>query len=151
MEGLTDPLHSSIAGDVEWTTVNVGEVLPGVPTPLTWTFLRDTCELGIRRAYRDLGVSGRRAPLLPATPNDKSWEIFFGHVAMNVDLTRMLAENLPGTSAAAMQRQLLGGERVDDSDRSSRRRYAVVIPKLAWNGTLLLRRLHSDRARLHDW
>jgi pyruvate,water dikinase len=148
---LPDPLHSSDGGAAEWTTVNVGEVLPGVPTPLTWTFLRDTCERGVQQAYRDLGVVGRRRPLLPGSADERSWSIFYGHVAMNVDLPRMLADNLPGTSGAAVHRQLLGGERVDDVETPSRRRYPVVLPKLAVNGALLPRRLRRDRATLHDW
>ena len=40
-----------------WSNVNVGEALPGVATPLTWSILSRFSELGFRRAFGSLGCS----------------------------------------------------------------------------------------------
>ena len=40
---------------IVWSNVNVGEALPGVATPLTWSVLSGFSELGFRRAFAALG------------------------------------------------------------------------------------------------
>ncbi|MBC7174344.1 MAG: hypothetical protein H5U40_18000, partial [Polyangiaceae bacterium] len=44
-------------GKLVWSNVNVGEALPGVATPLTWSVLSHFSELGFRRAFGALGIS----------------------------------------------------------------------------------------------
>lgn len=39
-----------------WTNVNVGEALPGVATPLTWSIIRGFSRLGFERAFSSLGL-----------------------------------------------------------------------------------------------
>jgi phosphohistidine swiveling domain-containing protein len=43
--------------DTVWSTVNVGEALPGVATPLTWSVAGSFSEAGFRRAFAALGCS----------------------------------------------------------------------------------------------
>ncbi|MFP4597949.1 MAG: PEP/pyruvate-binding domain-containing protein [Persicimonas sp.] len=40
-----------------WTNVNVGEALPGVATPLTWSIIRNFSRRGFERAFGSLGLS----------------------------------------------------------------------------------------------
>jgi pyruvate,water dikinase len=40
-----------------WSRANVGEALPGVATPLTWSVARGFSERGFRQAFRSLGCS----------------------------------------------------------------------------------------------
>ena len=42
---------------VVWSNVNVGEALPGVATPLTWSVLSGFSDLGFRRAFAALGCT----------------------------------------------------------------------------------------------
>ena len=49
-------LHEVSPDGVRWTTVNMAEVLPGVLTPLAWTFWREPCESGLRGAFADAGL-----------------------------------------------------------------------------------------------
>lgn len=46
-------------GDAEtvWSNVNVGEALPGVATPFTWSVAGDYSESGFRRAFATLGCT----------------------------------------------------------------------------------------------
>ncbi|WP_394844063.1 phosphoenolpyruvate synthase [Pendulispora brunnea] len=47
-----------------WSSVNVGEALPGVATPLTWSVAGDFSEAGFRRAFAALGCSVPRSARL---------------------------------------------------------------------------------------
>ncbi|MFW6050110.1 MAG: PEP/pyruvate-binding domain-containing protein [Myxococcota bacterium] len=42
---------------IVWSNVNVGEALPGVATPLTWSVASGFSDLGFRRAFGSLGCS----------------------------------------------------------------------------------------------
>ncbi len=42
---------------IVWSNVNVGEALPGVATPLTWSVLSGFSDLGFRRAFGALGCT----------------------------------------------------------------------------------------------
>jgi pyruvate,water dikinase len=42
---------------IVWSNANVGEALPGVATPLTWSVLSQFSDLGFRRAFGALGCS----------------------------------------------------------------------------------------------
>ncbi len=43
--------------NVVWSNLNVGEALPGVATPLTWSILSAFSSLGFKRAFGSLGCS----------------------------------------------------------------------------------------------
>ncbi len=52
-------------GETVWSSVNVGEALPGVATPLTWSVASDFSEAGFKRAFSALGCRvPRRARLI---------------------------------------------------------------------------------------
>jgi pyruvate,water dikinase len=62
LQPATKRWHRRRAGAVDrrklvWSNVNVGEALPGVATPLTWSVLSHFSELGFRRAFGALGLS----------------------------------------------------------------------------------------------
>ena len=44
---------------VEWTTGNLGEAMPGVCTPLSWTHFEHGVEWGMRHGFLDLGALRR--------------------------------------------------------------------------------------------
>lgn len=49
--------RSDRAAKIVWSNVNVGEALPGVVTPFTWSVLSAFSERGFRRAFGALGCS----------------------------------------------------------------------------------------------
>ncbi len=51
-----DPLHRLSGPRTAWTRVNIAEGIPGVSTPLNWSWWDDANELAIRGAYHDIGV-----------------------------------------------------------------------------------------------
>ena len=44
------------SSDVRWTTVNLAEAIPGVQTPLGWTFWSVSMETAVRRTFGSMGV-----------------------------------------------------------------------------------------------
>jgi pyruvate,water dikinase len=49
-------LHDAPPERAVWSNVNVGEALPGVGTPLTWSIIRSFSRMGFVRAFGSLGL-----------------------------------------------------------------------------------------------
>ena len=55
--GMANPIHwEATDPDVLWSPGNVSEAIPGVSTPLNWSFVGDAIELAGRRGFAALGV-----------------------------------------------------------------------------------------------
>src|SRR5437773_822285 len=126
-----DPLHQSSLPGTLWSTVNTAEVLSGVLTPLGWTFWNRPCELGMRGAFADLGVLTPADVRFAGTPDQRFSAAFFGRYAANVEALRHMDDAMPGTSANALEEQLLGSVRPGVENKPRYRRYPVVAAKLA--------------------
>src|SRR5437764_13875723 len=93
-----DPLHMASGPDTPWTTTNVGEAMPGVQTPLGWTFWRDACERAVRMNFWRLGALRRSELGLPEAVDDRFSAVFFGRSAGNVRMFRYVGDRMPWTS-----------------------------------------------------
>ena len=138
---MRDPLHSSSEPGVHWTTVNLGEAIPGVQTPLSWSLWDRAVNQGMREAAFALGV------LTPAERRTlNSLGIFYGRVAFAADTIALIGDRLPGTT---------GQEAVESvfADASAmafsptRRRYPWVAWRLPRNFLRTPRRLPHVRGR----
>jgi pyruvate,water dikinase len=146
-----DPLHDHSGPATFWTTVNVAEAMPGVPTPMSWSIFSVGNEVSVPRCYYRLGMLPRRSTARTDRVDDRFAGIFYGHVAMNVTRLRQIADLTPGTSGDAMERQLLGSVRTDVASHNSLRRLPVVAVRFPWEVVRLptrLRRLHAEQ---HRW
>jgi pyruvate,water dikinase len=113
--GTTAPLHErnpihcgGSDSRVAWSTVNAGEAIPGVVTPLTWSFFGARTERGTRGAFCDLGVLRKAELERPGEPEDCLWDVFYGRAAANLEVFRDLADRMPGTNGDAIEEQLFG-------------------------------------------
>ena len=131
-----DPLHRQSGPETAWTRVNIGEGIPGVCTPLNWSWRDDTQERTIRGAYYDMGVLSRIEIPHPNDAERRASSIFYGRPALNVDVSRALADQQPGTSGDALEELYFGAVRADVTSVSSRRRYPAIFLKSAplWAG-----------------
>lgn len=93
-----------------WSNVNVGEALPGVATPLTWSILSDFSDVGFRRAFGSLGCS------VPAESELVS--NFRGRIYLNLSEFFSIASQVPGVSPR-MILALGGGSDFTNLDVSS--------------------------------
>ena len=127
---VSDPLHDRSGPDTFWTTVNAAEALPGVSTPLNWSWFGDSVERAFRWTFVDMGVIHPAATMVSASVDDRLWGVFYGRAAANLDTFRRLADLTPGTSGDALEQQIFGTVRPDAESHPSRRRYPVVAARL---------------------
>ena len=70
-----------------WSNVNVGEALPGVATPLTWSIAMAFSERGFRKAFAGLGCE--------VTPELELVGIFHGRIYLNLTNFVRVARQVP--------------------------------------------------------
>ncbi len=80
-------LESDVSGLV-WSNLNVGEALPGVATPLTWSVLSEFSELGFREAFAALGCKVPKEATLVGN--------FRGRIYLNLSELTQIAAQVPG-------------------------------------------------------
>jgi phosphohistidine swiveling domain-containing protein len=146
-----DPVNSE-GGRSRWTTVNAGEALPGVVTPLTWTVYFPAVEYGVRKSWAGLGAlpaSGIHAPL---TPDECFNQMFAGRMAINLDRYCSMADGVPGTSGIALEEHLFGAGTDREAVATSRpRRYGIVAAKAPVNAVVAYRRLAAITDETPSW
>ncbi len=87
---------------IVWSNVNVGEALPGVATPLTWSILSGFSDVGFRRAFGALGCS---------VPVDSELVgNFRGRIYLNLSEFFTIASQVPGISPRMILALGGGGE-----------------------------------------
>ncbi|HKU38824.1 MAG TPA: PEP/pyruvate-binding domain-containing protein [Polyangiales bacterium] len=77
-----------------WSNVNVGEALPGVATPLTWSILSSFSDFGFRKAFAALGCSVPRHANLVGN--------FRGRIYLNLSELTRIAAQVPGLRPRAV-------------------------------------------------
>ncbi|MBX3271639.1 MAG: hypothetical protein KF729_15340 [Sandaracinaceae bacterium] len=85
-----------------WSNVNVGEALPGVATPLTWSILSEFSERGFRRAFGAVGCSVPKDAELVAS--------FRGRIYLNMTEFMEIASQVPGLRPRTLLALAGGGE-----------------------------------------
>ncbi|MGF1469386.1 MAG: PEP/pyruvate-binding domain-containing protein [Sandaracinaceae bacterium] len=85
-----------------WSNINVGEALPGVATPLTWSVLSDFSEKGFRRAFGALGCTVPRDAELVGN--------FRGRIYLNLSEFMTIASQVPGLRPRTLLSLGGGGE-----------------------------------------
>ena len=127
-------------GDAEtvWSNLNVGEALPGVATPLTWSVAGAFSEEGFRQAFSTLGCSVPRAAKLVASVH--------GRFYLNLSQFVRIAAQVPWLDPRTLV-ELGGGVGIDalslDPGPVSRKRFYAKFPLTAV-------RLAREQLRLND-
>lgn len=111
---------------IVWSNVNVGEALPGVATPLTWSVLSGFSDRGFRRAFAALGCTVPKDAELVGN--------FRGRIYLNMSEFLGIASAVPGLSPRVIL-SLGGGGEVDrlerDAERRGRGAFLVRLPVTA--------------------
>ena len=156
MSGAIDTLAPGVDGsvldgdwdpDAHWSTTNVSEAMPGVPTPLSWTLWRPVFERTMRGAFAALGAMERSRTADPADPYERMLGIFSGRVAAKVEFLGEMGDRLPGTTGAAIAEQFMGELPPDFVSANTARRYPVIagrLPVAAVRAPRHVRRVHDD-------
>jgi phosphohistidine swiveling domain-containing protein len=147
----TDPgvIHRPSSSRAWWTTGNVAEAVPGVLTPLTYTFWTRPFERSVRGSYAEMGVLSRAdGRKVTDDPDETALGIVFGRAVLNVNLVLSVGAGLPGTNAAEVGANILG-DTADDITAlppNTPLRYPVVAARLP----ILAARLKRRTAALDD-
>lgn len=115
--------------DTVWSNINVGEALPGVATPLTWSILSEFSELGFRSAFAGLGCRVPKHVQLVGN--------FRGRIYLNLTELSRIAAQVPGLRPSHVL-PFGGGDEIASLERST-----APISSLAF-----LSRLPTTAARL---
>jgi rifampicin phosphotransferase len=122
-------LHGPTRLDTTWTTTNVGESVPGIPTPLGWSMWSVAGEIAMRSAFHAIGALSRRELDIPAAPQDRLLGIFLGRASLSVSLLCDWAERVPGTDPVMMAELIFSARPQGYVPRSRRRYYPRVALK----------------------
>ena len=144
-------LHSLTREDRAWSRGNIGEAVPGLFTPLSWTVTGPAVDLGVRGGFRSIGVLSRREVFSAPDPDLNVTAIFHGYAASNLAVFRGFADRMPGVSANTIEQQLLGTVRPDARDAPTRRYYPRIMLKMPLGVALTPARLKRARAEGHRW
>lgn len=81
----TDP--SQAMAESVWTNTNVGEALPGVATPMTWSIIQDFSQRGFEQAFGTLGLT---------VPDESDLvRSFQGRIYLNLTRFMSIASGIP--------------------------------------------------------
>jgi pyruvate,water dikinase len=143
--------HVSALPDAAWTRVNAAEALPGLLTPLGWTFWDERVELALRGAFADMGVLRESEVVVHPSMDQRFTAIFYGRFTGNLDMLRDCADRTPGTSGSALEEQMFGAVRPGVHDRPTRARYPAIAVKMPWAAATIGRRLRTARHETDRW
>jgi pyruvate,water dikinase len=150
---MDDPLHDSRLNDVRWSRVNMAEAIPGVPTPLDWTFWARGFAECSRLLFHRLGVmTAAEATRSAASIDDEFVTAFWGRPVVNVDRLRAMAARVPGGDPDAVELQLLGAADPGAARaRPAERRRWAVVAKAPLAVAVIPRELRRVRADTDRW
>lgn len=152
-EEVPNPVHHTTRPTTRWTRVNFAEAIPGVQTPLGWTFWSHAMEASVIRAFFDMGTLA--APRLPrGLAQDGFAASFYGHAAGNVDVLHYVGDRMPGSSGDIVVEKLLG--KAADPGTGGRpgsayARFPVVAVKLPRAARRAARELPVKQAQAGEW
>jgi phosphohistidine swiveling domain-containing protein len=144
-------LHGPTRPDTTWTTTNVGESVPGIPTPLGWSMWSVAGEIAMRSAFHAIGALSRSELDVPAAPQDRLLGIFLGRASLSVSLLCDWAERVPGTDPVTMAEQIFSARPQGYVPRSRRRYYPRVALKAGVPLFRVKRMVLRDRADAEEF
>ena len=94
-----------------WTSANIGEVLPGLLTPLAITAFAANADRAYCGAYQELRM-------LAKDECPRFVGFFYNRAFLHIDNTRLIAERALGSSGDAVEERFLGGQKRAKARRS---------------------------------
>ncbi|MFF3877954.1 PEP/pyruvate-binding domain-containing protein [Streptomyces sp. NPDC001978] len=145
-----DPLHSTGAPDLHWSTDNIGEANPGVMTPLGFAWCVEATEASARAAGYRMGVLSRKERR--RAPDDRILvRPFFGRTAMQAEFFALMGDRTPGASGVDTVRGILGRVPDDFTFAPTRRRYPIIAIRLPLMRMVVLRQARKLAATTDAW
>jgi phosphohistidine swiveling domain-containing protein len=150
MSADVDLLHVTEPNELLWSRTNFAEAMPGVLTPLSWSFWGPASEQTSRRVYVEKFGAFSANELTDALA-DQMTGLFYGRAAVNVDLVRRTLDRVPGADPDALELQILGAVRPEAVANPTLRRVPAVLARAPLNVALLPQRVRRLRADIDPW
>ena len=145
-----DPLNGPSAPGLHWTTSNIGEAMPGVQTPLSWTLWAYPAEHAAREGMYAIGAISRAERVVPPT-EDRFIRAFCGRVAQQIEFMTMLGDRMPGTSGQEAAVSVFGEVPQDIDYQPTTRRYPIVAWRLPLTHVTAVRQARAAAAETDAW
>jgi pyruvate,water dikinase len=128
----TDPDPNDV-----YTWCNIGEMMPGAVTPLTYSITGRGIDIGMQRAYRSVGVG------VPPGDGIRYVGMYYGHLFLNLTTLSEISADVAGSTKAQMCMALCGRDvaEVAEPKRASLLRRAINGAR--YFGTLLAAAKHQ--------
>lgn len=149
---IRDPLLIESSPELHWTTSNVGEAMPGVHSPLSYTVWRAAIQYAAAGSAHATGaLSVRERDRLPPPVQRPLLGAFYGRLAMQVEYFALIGDRMPGTTGPEVVRAILG--RVPDGliSNPARHRYPAIAARLPVAFTTVPRRIRETARRTEEW
>ena len=151
-ETVREPTRGTSHPDRFWTTTNTGEAAPDLLSPMCWSLWGAATERGFRNSMYAFGVLPRQALAVPADINEWGLAVFYGRLAMNVDVLRSTLASLPGVKGDDLERDLLGSVREHaPAVKGDPRRLPAILAKTPLALLTQRRRIHRAYASTRTW
>jgi pyruvate,water dikinase len=108
-------LDTQPSPDDVYTWCNIGEMMPGAVTPLTYSVTGRGIDIGMQRAYRRIGAK------VPPGEGARYVGMFYGHLFINLTTLAEISANVAGSSKKQMCLALCGRDvrEVPNPERAS--------------------------------
>ena len=147
-------MHSSLCdptpSHLHWTTHNLGEVMPGIQTPLSFSVWQGVMDWASHRNAYEVGVLPRRFGF-PEPIERPLLRQFCGRVGFQVEYFMVFGDRMPGTSGPEVCESILGGVPADLEFRPTRRRYPFVALRYPWVFATNPRRVRRAAEEQRAW
>lgn len=114
-----------------FTWANIGEMMPGAVTPLTYSVTAVGVDVGMQRLYQKMGID------LPDIGQPRFVAMFFGHLFLNLSEMALMAGHVAGASKTDMCTAVCGRD-IDEVSEPPRASKVVRALNGARYGRLLL-------------
>jgi rifampicin phosphotransferase len=151
MADAWDPLHQPGRNETHWSTVNVGEALPGVATPLGWSIWSDIGDRMCRDLSYAIGVFDSAERVQPAPGPDRIITTFFGRIAMRTEWLAAVGDRMPGTTGEVAIAGMLGEAPPTMTFGPTMRRYPFIAYRLPYAALTMPGRVRRLAPEVDAW
>jgi phosphohistidine swiveling domain-containing protein len=153
---LVDPhevnvLHGMGDTSALWTVTNIQEAIPGVETPMTWSYFGPGGEYALRNHFHHIGALSASEARTPADRKEWILGLFYGRCAMRVDLLGKWADRVPGTSGEALVMQFFSSLPGSMTSQRTRMYYPRAMAKMPTQFLAVPPLMRKNRARVEEF
>jgi pyruvate,water dikinase len=149
--GESNILHGTGDTTALWTVTNIQEAIPGVETPMTWSYFGPGGEYALRNHFHHIGALSAAEAHTPADPKQWILGLFYGRCAMRVDLLGTWADRVPGLSGEALVAQFFSTVPGSPVQQRSARYYPRALAKMPASFIAVPPLMRANRIRVHEF